>query len=417
MPRPRTSVPAYLRHKPTNLAYVRLPDGAGGRKVVYLGRYDSAESRQEYRRLLHTFDASPPESTTWKARGGPTVAEVLLAFLRHAQEHYRRPDGTATSEVLEFKILSRAVRGLYGHTPAAEFGPQALAAVRQQMMTDGLCRRVVNKRVSRIKLVFKWATARELVPAAVYQSLATLTGLQKGRTRARDPDPVGPVDDAVVAATLPYLRSVVAAMVRTQRLTGMRPGEVCRLRPIDVDRTGAVWLYSPAGHKMAHRGRSRVIAIGPRAQAVLAPFWPADPHAHVFSPKLVVESFHAERSAKRVTPRFASHMARNASKRVGARKRQPSDRYPTQSYRTAIHRGIDRANADRARHGVPDGPNLPRVPTWGPNQLRHAHATEVRKQFGLEAAQVMLGHARADVTEVYAERDAALALRVATEIG
>ena len=62
-------------------------------------------------------------------------------------------------------------------------------------------------------------------------------------------------------------------------------------------------------------------------------------------------------------------MARNVGERVEARKRQPAERDPTQSYRTAVRRGIDRANADRARHDVPDGhhgPNLTRVPVWGP---------------------------------------------------
>ena len=54
---------------------------------------------------------------------------------------------------------------------------------------------------------------------------------------------------------------------------------------------------------------------------------------------------------------------------------------------------------------------------WAPNQLRHSFATKVRKYHGLEAAQVLLGHAKADITQVYAERDAALAVRVAAEIG
>jgi hypothetical protein len=43
--------------------------------------------------------------------------------------------------------------------------------------------------------------------------------------------------------------------------------------------------------------------------------------------------------------------------------------------------------------------------------------TEVRKAHGLEAAQVMLGHAKADVTQFYAERDEALALKIAAKIG
>ena len=50
-------------------------------------------------------------------------------------------------------------------------------------------------------------------------------------------------------------------------------------------------------------------------------------------------------------------------------------------------------------------------------RLRHTHATEVRRRFGLEAAQVSLGHAQAQVTEVYAERDLALAAKVARQIG
>jgi site-specific recombinase XerC len=54
---------------------------------------------------------------------------------------------------------------------------------------------------------------------------------------------------------------------------------------------------------------------------------------------------------------------------------------------------------------------------WHPNQLRHSKATEVRQRFGLEAAQVVLGHARADVTQVYAERDTALAVEVTKKIG
>ena len=55
--------------------------------------------------------------------------------------------------------------------------------------------------------------------------------------------------------------------------------------------------------------------------------------------------------------------------------------------------------------------------SWSPNRLRHAAATEVRRQFGLEAAQVVLGHSRADVTQTYAERDAELARTVAVKIG
>jgi integrase len=54
---------------------------------------------------------------------------------------------------------------------------------------------------------------------------------------------------------------------------------------------------------------------------------------------------------------------------------------------------------------------------WTPLQLRHAAATLIRARFGLEAAQTVLGHAKADVIQVYAERDLAKANSVMAEIG
>jgi len=54
---------------------------------------------------------------------------------------------------------------------------------------------------------------------------------------------------------------------------------------------------------------------------------------------------------------------------------------------------------------------------WHPHQLRHNYATNVRREFGLEAAQVLLGHTKADVTQIYAERDMTRAATVAAKIG
>jgi hypothetical protein len=58
-----------------------------------------------------------------------------------------------------------------------------------------------------------------------------------------------------------------------------------------------------------------------------------------------------------------------------------------------------------------------RAHRWGANRLRHSHATAVRKRFGLEHTGAALGHSRMSATEVYAERDAALAVDVAAAIG
>ena len=59
----------------------------------------------------------------------------------------------------------------------------------------------------------------------------------------------------------------------------------------------------------------------------------------------------------------------------------------------------------------------PRSSFGHPNQLRHSSATQIRKEFGLEHAQVVLGHAKADMTQRYADTDAEKARTVARKIG
>jgi integrase len=59
----------------------------------------------------------------------------------------------------------------------------------------------------------------------------------------------------------------------------------------------------------------------------------------------------------------------------------------------------------------------PAVTKWHPHQLRHACATRVRREAGLESARVILGHADLRMAEHYAELDKARALEVASRLG
>src|SRR5262249_58478901 len=79
-----------------------------------------------------------------------TVNELILRFWRHAEEHYRRPDGTHTSELADYKKSLRPLRQLFGTLPVVEFSPLKLKAVRQAMIDADLCRRVINQRIRRI---------------------------------------------------------------------------------------------------------------------------------------------------------------------------------------------------------------------------------------------------------------------------
>lgn len=412
MPRP-SPVPSYRHHKPSGQAVVTIRTAAGERRDVYLGVYNSPESRAEYGRIVAELAAGPVSPARASGGSGPTVDQVLLAFWKYAEQHYRRPDGSPTFEISEYKQTFKALRPLYGHTPAAEFGPLALKAVRAAMVGKGWSRKLINARVGRVKRMFKWAASEQIVPVAAHTALGTVTGLQKGRGAAPETEPVVPVAWEVVVRTLPYLRPTLRGMIEVQWLTGMRPGEVCALRPCDIDTTGAVWVYRPPYSKMSYKGQKRAVMIGPRAQEVLKRFTPAESASYYFCPAASVAQFHAERAANRKTPKYTSHIRRNAALPKG-KKRKPRARYTSMSYGYAIRRAVERANAVLIEAAV--DVEL-QVPEWAPNQLRHSLGTAVRDRFGLEAAQVVLGHERADVTQVYAEKNLALAAKVAAEIG
>jgi hypothetical protein len=176
MSRPRNPVPSYLRHAQSGRARAVWTDPSGNRHYRMLpGPYDSPESRAAFARLQMELAASPfvrPSDSQ-----GITVAEVLAAYAEYADRHYRGPDGEPTGETERIGAAARHVRELYRHTPAAEFGPLALKAVRERFITQGWCRRSVNQQVERVRRIFKWAASEELVPAAVYHALATVAGL------------------------------------------------------------------------------------------------------------------------------------------------------------------------------------------------------------------------------------------------
>jgi hypothetical protein len=109
-------------------------------------------------------------------------------------------------------------------------------------------------------------------------------------------------------------------------------------------------MYRPPHHKNAHRGKDRVIAIGPKARALLESFTPARPDAYYFSPQADVELFHAERSERRVTPLYPSHARRNTANRTAAPKRPIGERYTTAALGRAVAAAVIRANVEIESH-------------------------------------------------------------------
>jgi integrase len=86
-------------------------------------------------------------------------------------------------------------------------------------------------------------------------------------------------------------------------------------------------------------------------------------------------------------------------------------------YRRAIARACRLAFPRPAELTPPELEAWKREHYWHPHQLRHAAATEIRRRFGIEAAQSVLGHSSLKMTELYAEKNADAARAVIGAIG
>lgn len=423
VPNPSSPVPKYRKHKASGQAVVTL----SGRDH-YLGPHGSKVSEQQYDRLVGEWLAAGRQPASRADHPEVTVAGLIVLFWRHLKLTLVK-HGKPTGSHLNYRPVLRLLRARYGTTAAVSFGPLALKALRLHLVERGNSRRYINENVHRIRKMFKWAASEQLIPVAIPQALATVEGLRRGVSAAKEGEPVQPVSATIVEATLPFLSQTVADMVRLQRLTGARPGEICALRHAEIDRSGVIWKYTPAEHKTEHHGHRRVIFIGPKGQAVLGRYLLRSADAYCFSPQEAESARRAVRHANRSTPLSCGNLP--GQNRRAKPKRAAGKCYTNDSYRRAIQRGCelafqmpaelrrlpkDAAEEDKAVQRA-KAKQWREMHLWSPHQLRHSAATEIRHKYGLEAAQATLGHRRMDVTEIYAEKNQDLAARVASEVG
>lgn len=383
---------------------LRWPDGRVEHKS--LGHYGSPESYAEHARLVAEWRAAwgavsdVTSNVRESVHGGPvrTVTELCASYW---QAMSAEKQGKA--DLANLKDALRPLKRLYGHTPAREFGPKALKALRLALVRGdwlthqekehrhhhnrplGMSRRYLNRHLHRIRRLFAWAESEELVPAGTHHALLTVESLREGELGVREADDVPPAAPADVEAACRQLPPALAALVRVQLLSGARPGEVVRLTPGDLLRggsfelapglvldTGGCWVYAPAKHKTAYRNHRRVVLFGPRAQAVLAPLILGKaPDEPIFPPP-------------------ASNVCR-----------APGRTYGVRAYCRAVARACRRAG----------------VPAFSPNQLRHLAATEITREFGIDVARLVLGHRKVDITQVYALPDLARAVEAISRVG
>lgn len=323
-------------------------------KDIYLGPYGSVESRIKYGEAIARADGSP--TTAPKTR--LTLHELVVAYMEHANSYYVK-NGNPTSEIECIKLGTRPLLALYGNSPADDFGPLKLRSVRQLMIDEkNLCRRTINKTIGRIRSIFRWGVSHEMVPASVLNSLEAVEPLKRGRTEARDPVKRRPVADTSIARVKKLVPERTADLIDLQLLCGARPGELLMLTSGMIDRTGDIWFARLADHKTVHHDQERVLVFGPRAQLILRKYITLD----------------------------------------HSRKLFPIRR---DTYGKAVKAACEKLG----------------IPVWTPHWLRHNAASKLREEYGLDVAQAMLGHASADMTQLYAHLNITKAAEVARQVG
>lgn len=360
---------------------------------IHLGSPDDPGTLARYHSVLAGYyercakQNLPAPAATLLTGGECTVAEICAEFLKYAKEYY----SNSPAEVYRAKLV---IQSLMSHAmmPAVAFGPNAFREY-QQGLIPGHARKTVNDYMGTVRRMFRWAASREMIPVTVYQALETVEPLRRGRSDARDAQPIRPVSPADIEAVRPHASAVVWDMVQVQLLSAARPGEICSLRVGDIVRTNGVWSAEISDHKNAWRGLARTLRFGPQAQVVLAPYLDGrEPVEYVFTPT---------ESVKRRAALARGHRRPDQTANPRRTERRLRDRYDVSAYRRAVARACEKAG----------------VSIWHPHQLRHTAATLVRASHGPEAARVVLGHKTLDATAIYAERDERAAVEVAKAIG
>ena len=331
---------------------------------------------------------------------GTTVGELCTNWLNCIERTRCHRGKDSTSLYYGARQVAAALEDFWS-LPAASFGSRNLVQVQEKLVRTPVVSRpkdpskspkirpryrsTVNDTVNRIRQMFRWGVIQEIVPEDRIPILQLVPFLCQGQTTAPDHSGERTVADEIVNATLPALSAVVADLVRFQRLVGCRPGEARRLRPCDIDMRdvaahNGAWVWKPYRHKNQWRKNHlpRLIAIGPKAQAILRPWLEkltGTPEAHVFSPRF------AERRAN-----GGKRKTTQDSPRASTARRPVNDLYSKDSVNRAIERACRRAH----------------VPKWTANQLRHTRLTEIRDAVSPDAAQAVGGHASITQTEHYA---------------
>lgn len=342
MGRPRNINPPVRRRKRAHFTELRVWYADRWHRVGILGdppaRVQERIAAVVAGAVSHKRDAKPigPE--------GLTIPGMFAAFLRS-------PAGPGDRRDRDTVRRTGLLLGDFHGGIAASLTAQRFEAWRDWLCTlkahrgDGgksskelqftLSHQYIRKLMAWARRAFTWSEKEGLIPPDVSARLSSVTAPMPGKARRSPPRSAANPKD--VDKLLKKLPPEAAAMLTLIRFTGMRPGEVCRIRPGEVHRRGVVsleggqavdlskrsakgcWLYLPAQHKTSSRGKPRIIALPRSCHEALSPFLVRDPCFTLTVRQFWKAVADACRSAKvpRVTPYSIRHLVGAETARAG----------------------------------------------------------------------------------------------------
>ena len=376
----------------------------------YLGRHGTPESLAKYAVLIREYQAnglslpegfspetlrhftegfSQPAVKMHMADSPIVIRHLTTAFVGHAERVY----ANSKAELSRIRQICEEIETQDGNTLVEDYGPKKLKEQRERWVRSGKCRRYCNRLTCLVVSIFEWGVSEEMIEESTWNRLTTVKPLREGQTEAPESVVRKPACLNVVRATVKELSPTLKAMVRIHVCTGMRPSELCSMRPCDIDRSGEVWLYRPATHKNKSKGHDRVIPILGDAREAIENYLNRPSQAYCFSASESVAWWQAKKRSERKSKVQPSQ----ESRAVESPRVKPGEKYTQDSYRRAIARACKRAKVD----------------SWYPYQLRHLNLTEVRDALSAEHAQAIGGHSRIDMTNTYAKAKIGKAIEAA----
>ena len=141
-------LPKYRKHA-SGQALITI-DG----RDIYLGPHGTKASHLEYDQVIAEWIANGRTLPGSSAQAGLSVNQLAVRYMKFANGYYRK-NGKPTASIDGIRIALRFLCKSHGRTAARDFGPLALAAIRNTMIEADHARVYVNKNVDRNRQAFK----------------------------------------------------------------------------------------------------------------------------------------------------------------------------------------------------------------------------------------------------------------------